>query len=132
MKTTHRLAVWRKADELARRLCATLASQTTAPHADLVARLRALAVDLPLTIDAGARHPVQYQFARQVDSAIALTHEIKYCLILLQALGRITATDGARFDARADQLQRMLAGLRRTLDDPPLARQRKNARSWQA
>jgi four helix bundle protein len=116
MTAPHRLTVWQKADLLAQRICVAIACDAAAPHADLVARLRGAAMDIPLQIDAGARATAASEFADHIDRAIMLTHDVQYFLSLNQALGRLASTECARLQARTDQVQRMLAGLRRTVE----------------
>ena len=117
MNAPHRLTVWRKADLLAQRICVALPCDATAPHADLAVRLRAIATDIPLQIDAGARAAAAPDFAQHIGCAITLTHDVQYILGLSQVLGRLATAECARLQARTDQVQRMLAGLLRAVDD---------------
>ncbi|MEP7343852.1 MAG: four helix bundle protein [Gemmatimonadaceae bacterium] len=121
MTSLHRLTVWRKADLLAQRICATITSDPAAPHADLVMRLRAAATDVPLLIDAGSRAAEASGFAGQIDRAIDLTHKVRYLLSLSESLGRLASSECARLHARTDQVQRMLTGLLRTVEQRPRA-----------
>ena len=116
MHSAHRLTVWRKADLLVQRICATIPGDPVAAHADLVVRLRATAADIPLLIDAGARDAEASGFADHIGRAIALTYEVQYLLSLHEALGRLASTECARLLARTDQVQRMLSGLLRTIE----------------
>ncbi len=119
MHSSHRLTVWRKADLLVQRICATIAGDPAAPHADIAVRLRTAATDIPLQIDAGARAVAASEFAHHIARAIALSHEVQYLLTLHEALGRLASAECARLQARSDQVQRMLAGLLRTVEQRP-------------
>lgn len=124
MNTPHRLTVWRKADLLVQRLCVTLPSEPGAPHADLVDRVRRMAVDLVLAIGSGSRSVTATEFADHIARAITLAHEVEYLLTVLQVAGRVADAECARLLARTDQVQRMLAGLLRTLEQgvrPPVS-----------
>ena len=116
MNPPHRLTVWRKADLLVQRICVVLASDHTVPHADLSIRARRAATEIPLAIDAGSRADTAACFAAHVERAIALTYEVQYLLTLHEANGRLGTSECARLVARSDQVQRMLAGLLRTIE----------------
>ena len=121
MNSPHRLTVWTKADLLVQRLCNTIPSDQGAPHADLADRLRKAVTEIPLAIDAGSRAHVPTEFADHLEYAMARTHEVQYLLSLHEALGRLATSECARLTARTDQVQRMLGGLLRTIEQgvPP-------------
>lgn len=115
MHPFRRLAVWRKAHELA---LASYRITELVPHGKfpgLADQLRRAACSIPTNIAEGSGRDSPEQFARFLEIAIASAREVDYLLMLATELGAIATSDHAKLEARTDEVCRMLVALRTTV-----------------
>jgi four helix bundle protein len=113
------LLVWQKAHELTVKVYHhTSAFQSQYPS--LASQLVSAAQSIPANIAEGSGRATAKQFAQSLQIAIGSAREVDYFLLLAADLDAITRRDHAMLEARADEVTRMLIGLRsRILRKPP-------------
>jgi four helix bundle protein len=132
MHPFRRLAVWRKAHELALRVYEGTTGISERRFPGLTGQLRRAASSIAATIVEGAGRDTPAQFARFLECAAASARELDYHLLLAADLGAIDRSEQVRLNARVDELSRMLVALRkvvrartgRTPSSPPPRRRR--------
>lgn len=114
MRDCHKLDVWTKSHEFALDVRRETAS-ARADTADLVARLRRVAAEVPLRIARGCAAESAGEFLQAMDEAARLVEALTYWLLFARDAGAISDVPYARLEARANQLRAMLGGLTRTV-----------------
>jgi four helix bundle protein len=77
--------------------------------------LRKTAVDIPAYIAEGAMKPNDNEFAWSVYYSLSLAKRLEYYALIANDLGMIGPEHYELFDAETIEVQKMLAGFRRTL-----------------
>lgn len=111
MSPPERLHVWRKANELAIRTLRTVTVGEPRAQADLARSIRATALRVPLAIERGAAGETERLFTQSMANAGRLTAHLNYLLSVYHALDAMGSSEFARLQARATQVERMLASL---------------------
>jgi four helix bundle protein len=115
MHAFERLVVWQKAHELTIRVYRATDDSPGAPYPQLATQLRRASAAIAASIAEGTSIDAQRKLGRYVESAIAYSADLQYHIRLAADLGALSVHDRATLEARADEVVRMLAGLRRTL-----------------
>jgi four helix bundle protein len=115
MHAFERLVVWQKAHELALRVHRATDDSPGALYPHLSTQLRRSSASIAASIAEGTAVDAQRKLGRYVESAIAFTTDLQYHIRLAADLGALSVHDRATLEARADEVVRMLAGLRRKL-----------------
>ena len=115
MHPFERLLVWQKAHELTLRVFHATGELVEKQCPGLSKPMRRAAASIAANIAEGTGFESQKQFARYLDIAIASARELQYHIRLAADLSAINVHDRATLEARADEVARMLAGLRRTV-----------------
>jgi four helix bundle protein len=115
MHAFERLLVWQKAHELTLRVYRATDDSGAAVYPQLAADLRRTAASVAASIAEGTAVDAQRKLGRYVEQAIAFTAQLQYQIRLAADLGALTVHDRATLEARADEVVRMLGGLRRKL-----------------
>jgi four helix bundle protein len=122
-----RLAVWEKAHELTVRIYRATDGPTAGRFPGLAAQLRRATAAIPANIAEGTGHASDAQFNRFLEIALASAHEADYHLLLARDLGQLSARDYAQLEARLGEVQGMLIGLRKRVNERVRAAKRKGA-----
>jgi four helix bundle protein len=112
-----RLLVWTKAHELTLRAYQATDGGTSRRYPALTAQLRRAMASIPASIAEGAGHSTASQFNRFIEIAQASGREADYHLLLAKELGAITTRDYATLEARLTEVQAMLFGLRKRVQE---------------
>ncbi|MGQ0648180.1 MAG: four helix bundle protein [Gemmatimonadaceae bacterium] len=112
MHPYRRLSVWQKAHVLAveTHRCAERISYRRFPG--LANQLTRAAMSIPANVAVGCGRDTAPQFMHFLKVAIAASRAVDYLLLLAADLDAITRAEHARLEARADEVSRMLVGLR--------------------
>ena len=113
MHAFERLLVWQKAHELTLRVYRATDDSPGAPYPHLATQLRRASTAIAASIAEGTAIDAQRKLGRYVESAISYVAELQYYIRLAADLGALSVHDRATLEARADEVVRMLAGLRR-------------------
>lgn len=122
MSSFRKLSVWRKAHALALRVHEAAAAIPERRFPGLPDRLRTCASDLPAAIAEGTWRESPQEFSDCLRGAIACARDLDYRLLLAADLGAIGRAEHVRLSARVEQVCRMLAALRDTVDRRALRR----------
>ncbi len=93
----------------------------------LASQLVRAAHGIPANIAEGSGRASRAQFAQFLQVAIGSARELDYFLQLARDLRVITSSDHATLEARADEVTRMLVGLRQTVTAATKARRKATA-----
>jgi four helix bundle protein len=115
MHAFERLLVWQKAHELTLRVYRATDDSGAVLYPHLATKLRDTAASIASCLAEGTAVDAQRKLGRYVESAIAATAQLQYQIRLAADLGALSVHDRATLEARADEIVRMFAGLRRTL-----------------
>jgi four helix bundle protein len=107
------LKVSDKAHELARRTFELTRGRVWSHEPVLRERLQRAVLAVVTHVCRGARSP--HQFPVELDAALGVVRELSCTLLLARDLGLLTGSAYAMLEARAAQVERMLAGLRHRL-----------------
>lgn len=110
-----KLEVWREAIEFARLIYALTSSFPEAERYGLTSQMRRAAVSVSSNIAEGSSRSLRQDFARFVEIAAGSVFEVTSQATLASRLHLVTDTDLQTVQAAAEQLCRMLSGLRRSL-----------------
>lgn len=124
MSTFRKLNVWKKAHALALRVHAVTADLPVSQVPGVAERLRHGAADVAAAIVEGTWSDSPRQFARCLETAMACARDLDYRLLLAADLGEIARTEHVRLSARLEQICRMLAALRDTVEREGSGRRR--------
>ena len=113
MHAFERLAVWQKAHQLTLRIYGVTATMTATRFASLPSQMRRASASVAANIAEGSGFDAPDQFARYLELALASAHELQYHVRLAADLGAIDVGERAKLEARADEVARMLVGLRK-------------------
>ena len=117
MAPFRKLTVWKKAHELVLRVYEATADLSDRKHPGLAAQLRTAAAAVAARIVEGSGRDSPGEFAEFLDVALRRARELDYHLLLAADLGALGRSDYARLNARIDQVCRMLAALRKTVQE---------------
>lgn len=112
-----RLLVWGKAHELTLRVYQVTEGAVTRRYPGLTSQLRRAVSSIPANIAEGAGHSTEPQFNRFIQVAQASAREADYHLLLAKDLGAITSREYATIEARLSEIQAMLFGLRKRVQE---------------
>lgn len=112
-----RLLVWGKAHELTLRVYQVTEGAVTRRYPGLTSQLRRAVSSIPANIAEGAGHSTEPQFNRFILIAQASAREADYHLLLAKDLGAITSREYATIEARLSEIQAMLFGLRKRVQE---------------
>lgn len=112
-----KLQVWEKAHELTLRIHRTVDGPPTRRYPGLASQLRRSIAAIPANIAEGAGRASQAQFNRYLEIALASAREADYHLLLAKDLELITPRDYAVLEARLSEVQGMLMGLRKRVQE---------------
>lgn len=112
-----RLLVWGKAHELTLRVYQVTEGAVTRRYPGLTSQLRRAVSSIPANIAEGAGHSTEPQFNRFIKVAQASAREADYHLLLAKDLGAITSKEYATIEARLSEIQAMLFGLRKRVQE---------------
>ena len=107
-----RLAVWRRAHELALAVHEVTERVYRGRYASLISQMRRSSMSVAANIAAGSAQVTPAQFARYLTIAVGSARELDYHVLLAKDLGLLPMSDYARLDARVDQVAAMVAALR--------------------
>jgi four helix bundle protein len=112
MHPFRRLTVWQKAHELGLRVYRLSQRIDWRTYPGLAQQMQRAAFSIPYNIAEGCGRSSPAQFAHALQIASGSAHELDYQLLLARDLGAIESGDHARLEARVNEVNRMLAGLR--------------------
>lgn len=112
-----RLSVWTKAHELTLRVYKATDGAVLRRFPGLTSQLRRAVASIPANIAEGAGHSTAPQFNRCIELAQASAREADYHLLLAKDLGAISTKEYAVLEARIDEVEAMLYGLRRRIQE---------------
>jgi len=108
-----KLAVWKKAHELAVRVYRATARWPRHELFALTSQTRRAAYSVPANVAEGCGRNSDAELARFARNSLGSASELSYCFILARDLEYITSQDAADFQASASEVRRMLASLER-------------------
>jgi four helix bundle protein len=114
-KTFKDLTVWQKAHALVLSICKETETFPRSEQFGIVAQNRRSAVSIPTNIAEGGKRKSRKDYAHFVNIAESSLEETKYHLILSRDLGYLTEQAHERLSVMADEIGRMLYGLRKKL-----------------
>jgi four helix bundle protein len=117
MHPFRRLSVWTKAHELTLRVYQVTDGSVHRRHPGLASQLRRAAASIPATLAEGAGQSSPAQFNRCIEIAQASAREADYHLLLAKDLGVLSSKEYAVLEARIDEVEAMLYGLRRRVQE---------------
>jgi four helix bundle protein len=112
-----RLSVWEKAHELTLRVYRATDGPAGKRFPGLASQLRRAIAAVPANIAEGAGHASDAQFNRFLEIALASAHEADYHLLLARDLEQVSAREYAQLEARLGEVQAMLIGLRKRVNE---------------
>ncbi len=112
-----RLSVWTKAHALTIRAYQLTDGAVWRRYPVLCSQLRRAISSIPANIAEGAGHSTDAQFNRFLEIALASAHEADYHLLLAKDLDAIAVRDYATLEARLSEVQGMLIGLRKRVQE---------------
>jgi four helix bundle protein len=112
-----RLSVWTKAHELTLRVYKATDGVAHRRFPGLTSQLRRAVASIPANIAEGAGHSTAQQFNRFIEIAQASAREADYHLLLGRDLGVFSSKEYAILEARLDEVEAMLYGLRRRIQE---------------
>ena len=110
-----KLAVWQRALELADLVYALTRSFPDTERFGLTTQMRRAAVSVPSNIAEGSSRGSRTDFARFIEIATGSLFELVTQATLAHRQGLLSQPDYQRLYATAEELSKMLSGLRRTL-----------------
>jgi len=84
----------------------------------LVSQMRRAAVSIPSNIAEGRERESERDFARFVSISLGSLGELETQFLLSQRLGYLSEEDGQAFFPLADEVGKMLRGLKKSLEQP--------------
>ncbi len=109
--------MWTKAHELTLRVYKATDGVVHRRYPGLTSQLRRAVASIPANIAEGAGHSTSPQFNRFIQIAQASAREADYHLLLARDLGVFSSKEYAILEARIDEIQAMLYGLRRRVQE---------------
>jgi four helix bundle protein len=112
-----KLLVWSKAHELTLRVYQATEGGVTRRYPGLTSQLRRAVASIPSNIAEGAGYSTEPQFNKFIQIAQASAREADYHLLLAKDLGALSSREYATLEARLSEVQAMLFGLRRRVQE---------------
>jgi len=112
MKTFEELVVWQKAHTFVLEIYRVTKHFPVEERYGLIAQLRRAAVSIPANIVEGHKRASKREFVNFLSIADASLEECKYYLVLARHLGWIEPHHFAHLFANAEEIGRLLCGLR--------------------
>lgn len=115
MSIARSLSVWQKAHTLALESTRALGDPGPSSPTCLAFQLQRAALSVVLHLTEGAESDRAEHFIERINASLAAARELEYLLSFASELALISKSDHAKLEARADQVRRMLVGLRGTV-----------------
>jgi len=112
-----KLSVWNKAHALTIRAYRLTDGAVWRRYPLLCSQLRRAIAAIPASVAEGAGRATDAQFNQCLEGALASAREADYHLLLAKDLDAITARDYATLEARLSEVQGMLVGLRKRVQE---------------
>ncbi len=108
-----KLTVWRKAHELAVLACQTADKPPLRRQREIAGQMRRAALSVVANIVEGSGRGTAAQFDGFLQISVGSAREFAYFAMLARDLGALHSTEYAIFEARAEEITRMLVSLRK-------------------
>lgn len=115
MQDFRNLKVWEKAHELTLAVYKATAGFPAAELYGLTSQIRRSSASIPANIAEGCGRSSDAEFAHFLQIAMGSTSELEYQLLLSRDLGLVPPATYLELDDTAQEVQRMIAGLIKTL-----------------